>query len=72
MCSISVNTVIAGAVFVISNSCVTANKYVSAGSCYNKRVVECRAAAMVLASLSGLDEVLNSMTRTSDSDGHSA
>jgi len=47
----------AGAVFVISNSCVTANKYVSAGSCYNKRVVECRAAAMVLASLAGLEKV---------------
>lgn len=26
-----------GAVFVISNSLVEANKYVSAGSCYNKR-----------------------------------
>lgn len=26
-----------GAVFVIANSCVEASKYVSAGSCYNKR-----------------------------------
>lgn len=43
-----------GAVFVISNSCVTANKYVSAGSCFNKRVVECRCAAMILAAKLGL------------------
>lgn len=37
-----------GGVFVIANSLVTSNKYVSAGSCYNKRVVECRLAAQVI------------------------
>ena len=28
---------LAGATFVIANSCVEANKYVTAGSCFNKR-----------------------------------
>lgn len=74
-----------GGVFVISNSCVEANKYVTAGSCYNKRsdavpvpllaaachavapahkgtlstatrVVECRAAALLLAKALGLPD----------------
>eukprot|EP00049_Salpingoeca_infusionum_P019048 m.359901 g.359901 ORF g.359901 m.359901 type:complete len:457 (+) comp18808_c0_seq1:152-1522(+) len=44
-----------GGIFVVSNSCVEAHKYVSAGSCFNKRVVECRAAAQVLAKALKLD-----------------
>lgn len=43
-----------GGVFVIANSLVAAHKYVTAGSCYNKRVVECRLAARLMAHLSGL------------------
>eukprot|EP01137_Pigoraptor_chileana_P021002 Opistho-2@84145 len=42
-----------GAAFVISNSLVEANKYVTAGTQFNLRVVECRTAAKVLAKLSG-------------------
>eukprot|EP00045_Choanoeca_perplexa_P012302 m.133767 g.133767 ORF g.133767 m.133767 type:complete len:487 (+) comp15955_c0_seq1:525-1985(+) len=48
-----------GAKFVIANSCVEANKYVTAGSCFNKRVVECRAAAMVLAKAKGLEDPMS-------------
>ena len=46
-----------GAVFVIANSLVDADKYITAGSCYNKRVVECRLAARVLAGYLNLDKV---------------
>lgn len=46
----------AGAAFVIANSLVEANKYVSAGSCYNKRVVECRLAARLLCHAAGIDK----------------
>jgi len=38
-----------GATFVICNSLVESNKYVTANTCYNMRVVECRLAAVVLA-----------------------
>src|SRR3546814_20594053 len=34
-----------GACFVVANSLVESHKYISAGSCYNMRVIECRIAA---------------------------
>ena len=36
-------------VVVVANSLVAAHKYVTAGSCFNKRVAECRLAARVIA-----------------------
>jgi len=42
-----------GSLFVITNSCVEANK--AATNQFNKRVVECRLAAQVLAKMSSID-----------------
>eukprot|EP00051_Salpingoeca_urceolata_P031395 m.494280 g.494280 ORF g.494280 m.494280 type:complete len:458 (+) comp40106_c0_seq1:93-1466(+) len=45
-----------GISFVISNTLEAASKYVSAGSCYNKRVVECRLAAQLIAKVKGVEK----------------
>jgi len=45
-----------GATFVITNSLVESNKYVTAATCYNMRVVECRLAAAILAKKLHLSE----------------
>jgi N-acetylgalactosamine kinase len=42
------------ACFVVANSLVESHKYISAGSCYNMRVVECRIAARVVAKALGI------------------
>eukprot|EP01121_Diplochlamys_sp_Union-15-3_P020969 TRINITY_DN8357_c0_g1_i1.p1 TRINITY_DN8357_c0_g1~~TRINITY_DN8357_c0_g1_i1.p1 ORF type:complete len:472 (+),score=69.66 TRINITY_DN8357_c0_g1_i1:37-1452(+) len=44
-----------GATFVVANSLVESNKYVTASTCFNMRVVECRLAAILLAKKLGLD-----------------
>ncbi|EGD75429.1 galactokinase 2 [Salpingoeca rosetta] len=48
-----------GGAFVIANTLVEANKYVTAGSCYNKRVVECRAAARILAAKLNIEDAVS-------------
>lgn len=44
-----------GALFVIANSLAESHKYLTADTCYNKRVVECRLASLVLAKKMNLD-----------------
>ena len=40
---------------MIGNSLVEANKYLTASTCFNMRVVECKLAAIVLAKHLGVD-----------------
>mmetsp|Transcript_19943 Transcript_19943/g.34313 ORF Transcript_19943/g.34313 Transcript_19943/m.34313 type:complete len:287 (+) Transcript_19943:2-862(+) len=44
-----------GATIVVANTLVEANKYTSADTCYNRRVVECILAAKLLAKAMGFD-----------------
>eukprot|EP00055_Hartaetosiga_balthica_P013512 m.69782 g.69782 ORF g.69782 m.69782 type:complete len:469 (+) comp8285_c0_seq1:151-1557(+) len=47
-----------GCKIVVANSCVESHKQVNAGSQFNKRVVECRSASILLAKSLGLDNYL--------------